>query len=200
MNVICPVCGNCIIHSFINGCGHNKTIIIIHVFADQVDTPRRKINARLWSKFFSEYFFTCLHLSLSKYQSAYLNHKMCFEFLPHAYTVSPSISLSVKICIIIFIRFWSCPLIFKVRANVYSSSHWVGTARMGNLRNESVVDERLCVWGVENLRVAGKWYAPRSYVTLLFIVSLFALVFTNSCCKCSPYQSRSKAVVVLFEA
>ena len=52
-------------------------------------------------------------------------------------------------------EFLSLPFTFKVRANVYSSSHWVGTAQMGNLRNESVVDERLCVWGVENLMVAG---------------------------------------------
>ena len=52
-------------------------------------------------------------------------------------------------------EFLSLPFTLKVRANVYSSSHWVGTAQMGNLRNESVVDERLCVWGVENLMVAG---------------------------------------------
>ena len=39
--------------------------------------------------------------------------------------------------------------------NTYPSSHWVGTAQMGTIRERSVVDERLCVWGVQNLRVAG---------------------------------------------
>lgn len=75
----------------------------------------------------------------------------------------------IRLYIAVCIRYTcaSNPLVlclFKVRANVFHNSHWVGSARMGpssaccsedDLRG-SVLDEQLAVRGVAGLRVAGE--------------------------------------------
>ena len=67
--------------------------------------------------------------------------------------------------------------IFKIRMNTYPSSHWVGTAQMGTIRERSVVDERLCVWGVQNLRVAGMFFHVIFSLDLIFNFMILRNIF-----------------------
>jgi len=48
-----------------------------------------------------------------------------------------------------------------IRANAWSYSHPVGTARMGDTPQNSVVDAQLKVWGLEGLRIADSSIMPK---------------------------------------
>ena len=106
-------------------------------------------------------FYLSLCVSLSSLSFSYFLYlssslSLCLS-ISHTHSFTHSHYESVVICTDHIFLFSSLLTFFKfkVRSNAYPSSHWIGTAQMGNNRKKSVVTERLCVWGVQNLRVAG---------------------------------------------